>query len=236
MWLIKRYELSEPAYDIYCGDGRFRNVWPHLRDIVGIDQDPHIVTMARQSGLYREILESPALEIPSPPKRFAPAFANCSLERMNRLAEVLKRIHRCLQPGAIFLLSVFTERIIEWATLPLLVTLTFDPGLAQALQREYERYQHLANLLPASKCIEHLQRAEFQIREYIPILPEMTSRLFSILDHLWHVPRGVGDLLYPILSTLPDFSLGFWDILSGFLQMGRDFSAGSGAVLLARRI
>jgi len=235
----QRYELPEPVLDIGCGDGRFfRLVWPYVKDVIGVDIDPDIVAIARQSGVYREVINSPAFEMSFPPKRFASAFANCSLEHMDHLTEVLEQIHNCLRPDAVFVLSVVTEKMVEWSTLPLLIASAGDPGRAQVLQAEYEGYHHLVNPLPVAEWADYLKKAGFQIRGYIPILPEMTGRLFLFIDHLWHVPREVGemgDTIYPFLAGLPGFPRGFRDILSGIMHMERDLSVGSGAVFLARK-
>ena len=236
----QRYELPEPVLDIGCGDGRFfRLVWPYVGDAIGVDIDPNIVAIARQSGVYREVIKSAVFEMSFPPKRFASAFANCSLEHMDRLTEVLEKIHHCLRPGGVFALSVVTEKFIEWSILPLLIASACDPRRAEVLQAEYKGYHHLVNPLPACKWIEYLKKAGFQILEHIPIVPEMTSRLFLFIDHLWHVRREngeVGDSIYSFLTAVPDFPQGFKDILSGFLYLERDFSIGSGAVFLAKRL
>ena len=236
----QHYELPEPILDVGCGDGRFfRLVWPNLRNVTGVDIDPNIVAIARQSGVYREVIKSPVFEMSFPPNSFASAFANCSLEHMDRLTEVLGKIHHCLKPGGVFIFSVVTEKMVEWSTLPMLIAAACDPDRAQVLQAEYEGYHHLVNPLPVAEWAEYFKKAGFQIREHIPILPELTSRLFLFIDHLWHVRREdgeAGDKIYPFLTSFPDFPRGFRDILSGIMQMERDFSVGSGAVFLARRL
>lgn len=237
--VYQRYTLPEPVLDVGCGDGQFfRLVWPHVQRAVGVDIDPGVVEAARASGVYREVHAVPAHRLPFPPMTFAAAFANCSLEHMDHLPEVLESIARSLCPGAPFLLSVVTDKFVEWRTLPLLIEEVGDPVRARSLQEEYIAFHHLVNPLTPEAWREVLEGAGFEVVEHVPIVPEMTSRLFLFLDHLWHVrcPRGeLGDVLYRRLTRIPDFVRGLRSILMGILQMEEDWSIGSGAVFWTRR-
>ncbi len=235
----QHYELSEPVLDIGCGDGHFfRLVWPQVNDAVGVDLNAGVVNAARRSGVYREVYAVPAHQLPIQPDSFASAFANCSLEHMDHLPEVLAGISRSLRVGSPFLLSVVTDKFLEWGTLPLLMDGLEQPEQAQRLRAEYSAYHHLANPLSIESWVEHLQAAGFAVEEHVPIVPEITSRVFLFLDHLWHVPRSgqeIGNWLMPFFETLPDFPAAFRDILAGILRMERDWSTSSGAVFCARR-
>jgi len=235
----QHYELPEPVLDIGCGDGRFfRLVWPQVTDAVGVDMDAGVVNAARRSGVYREVYAAPAHQLPIQPDSFASAFANCSLEHMDHLPEVLASISRSVRAGSPFLLSVVTDKFLEWATLPLLVDWLEQSERAQTLRAEYQAYHHLVNPLPVESWVEHLEEAGFKVEEHVPILPEVTSRVFLFLDHLWHVSRSgkeTGNWLMPFFETLPDFPAAFRDVFAGFLRMERDWSIGSGAVFCVRR-
>jgi SAM-dependent methyltransferase len=235
----RRYRLSDPVLDVGCGDGKyFRLIWPQIRDVVGVDMDPEAARAAQQSGVYREVHVAPAHQLTFFPGRFASAFANCSLEHMDHLPMVLEGICGSLSPGGTFLLSVVTDKFIEWATLPLLIDQIGLTERARSLQAEYEAYHHLVNPFPAIVWVEQLEKAGFEVLEHIPIIPEMTSRLFLFLDHLWHVKTSGGEIsngLYPYLTTLPTFPQAFREVLNGVLKMERDWSVGSGAIFLAGR-
>jgi SAM-dependent methyltransferase len=235
----RRYALAEPVLDVGCGDGRFfRLMWPHVHDVTGVDISAAVVEAALQTGVYRTVHVVAAQQLPVPPERFASAFANCSLEHMDHLSEVLACIREAVRVGGFFLLSVVTEKFVEWAALPLLANLIGEPRRAHFLQAEYEDYHHLVNPLPVEVWVECLERAGFEVLDHTPIIPEMTSRLFLFLDHLWHVrsPTGeLGDALHPYLATLPNFRQGLRQVLAGVLQLERNYSIGSGAVFCTRR-
>jgi SAM-dependent methyltransferase len=235
----RRYALPEPVLDIGCGDGSFfRLLWPTVRDAVGVEMGPGVAEAARRSGVYREVHVAPAHQAPVPDEPFASAFANCSLEHMGHLPEVLRRVCRCLRPGAPFLLSVVTDHLLEWATLSRLVAEVGEPARARVMQVEYERYHHLVSAFPPEVWVKHLDEAGFDVEEHVPIVPELTGRLFLLLDQLWHVPRPageVGDVLLPYLAGLPNFPAAFRQILAGVLRMEPDWSTGCGAVFYARK-
>jgi SAM-dependent methyltransferase len=235
----QRFALSEPVLDVGCGDGRyFQLVWPQIRDVVGVDMEPNVAEMAMRSGVYRSVYVAPAHQIPTENETFASAFANCSLEHMDYLSNVLEDIYRSLRPGASFLLSVVTDSLIEWNALPLAIARLGDIDRARVLQNDYQEYHHYVNPFSPKVWIKHLEEAGFDVLEHIPILPEVTSRLFTFIDTLWHVkqPDGeLGDSIHTYLENLHRFPDGFRRVLAGILQMEMDWTIGSGAVLLARK-
>jgi SAM-dependent methyltransferase len=235
----RRHSLTEPVLDVGCGDGRFfRLMWPGVRDVVGIDSDTGVAEGARRSSAYREVHVSSADELSIPAGGFASAFANCSLEHMDHLPEVLRSIRRGLRPRGWFLCSVITDKWKEWASIPLLLDALGCSDHKEGLQAHFEAYHHLVNIHPVERWVELLEEAGLDVLEHIPIVPELSSRLFLFLDHLWHVPHRtgeIGDFLSGYAGSCPDFPAGFASVLAGILRMERDWSVGSGAVLWARR-
>ena len=235
----QRYTLDEPASDIGCGDGRFfRLVWLSARDVIGIDLDSGIAELARASGIYREVHVVRAHELPFESNSFASAFANCSLEHMDHVSDILTNISRCLRSRGIFLLSIVTTKLLEWATLPLLLRVVGEPARAEKLQSEYIKYHHMVNVFSPQAWADQLSEAGLVIEGYIPIVPELTARLFLFLDHIWHIPTGggkAGDALQRISESWPNFGQGTEEILSGFLDMERDWNSCAGAVFCARK-
>ena len=190
----------------------------------------------RGSGLL-ELYHS-AHRLDEVPIRFAAAFANCSLEHMDQLDEVLESIRGRLQPGGAFLLSVVTDKFMEWNPLPSLFEIVGQEGLARSLQADYRNYHHLVNVFSSSRWAGGLDKAGFEVLEHTPIIPELTSRLFSFADHLWHIrekENELGSRIGSYLAQFPKFSEGFRLLLEGVLKMERDWALGSGAVFWARR-
>jgi len=235
----QHYTLEEPVLDIGCGDGLFfRLVWPHIRDVVGMDVDSVIAEAARNSGVYREVYVAPAYDSPFESGRFASVFANCSLEHMDHLSEVFRHISHCLRPGGKFLFSVVTNKFLEWAMLPLLLRVVGESERAKFLQFSYLEYHHLINFFSPEDWAKQLSKANFVVEDYIPIVPEVTARVFLFLDNLWHVPSGsgeLGDVLPEIFASWLNFGSGLEQILLGFLHLERDWTTCGGAVFCARK-
>ena len=220
----QRYQRPEPVLDIGCGDGQyFRLVWPNIQNVSGVDFNHEVVELARKFGIYREVYEAPAQHLPVPPRSFASAFANCSLEHMDDVSQVLRGIHDAVKPGAPFLLSVVTEKFVEWRTLPRVAEWIGAVDRAGDIQAGYERYHHLVNPFPVEVWVDKLGGAGFEVLEHIPILPEMVSRIFLLIDTLWHIPKPgggeFGELMYPYFQSLPNFPDGLRLVLEGALRM-----------------
>jgi SAM-dependent methyltransferase len=235
----RRYRLIEPVLDVGCGDGRFfRLLWPEVRDVVGVDMDAQAAEAARLSGVYRDVHHAPADRLPVAAESFGSAFANCSLEHMDRLPAVLTAVHRSLRPGGGFLFSVVTDKFLEWTPLPLLFEAMGEVERARDLRTAYADYHHVVNPLAPANWERAVRQAGFEAIEHVPIVPELSSRLFLLLDQLWHVKGPSGELaprLTAYAESVRRFPVGFRSILSGVLAMETDVRLTSGAVFWARR-
>jgi len=234
----RRFPLPEPVLDVGCGDGRFfRLVFPGISEVVGVDANAGVGHAARQIGIYSEIHICPAHTLPLPGRRFASAFANCSLEHMDRLPDVLRGIFESLESGGSFLCSVVTDRFLEWSPVPLLLHAAGAPEQAMSVQQDYEAYHHLVNALSPDEWVRRLEEAGFDIIDYVPIVPEWSGRVFLFFDELWHLRRGTvecGEQLAPHFARA-GFVRGFRQVLAGIFEMEDALGPAAGAVFHARR-
>jgi SAM-dependent methyltransferase len=237
----QKYQLNGRILDLGCGDGRyFQLIWPQPNDVVGVDMNPGVAELGRQSGIYREVHVAPAHQVPEASETFDHVFANCSLEHMDHLDEVLAEIYRCLKPGGSLLCSVVTDRFIQWSLLPNLVAMAGFNDAAESLQKEFVTYHHLANPLSVEEWQQRFTNAGLVPVEHVPILPKFNSGVFLLMDSLWHVKRAdgggeMGDTIFPFLSANPNFPHAFRSVVSGLLDMETDWQDCSGAVFLARK-
>lgn len=236
----QKYQLNGRILDLGCGDGSyFKLLWPHANNVIGVDIDSVVAEAGKAGGAYQAIHVVAAHQIPEADATFDHVFANCSLEHMDRLDEVLSEIFRCLKPGGTLLCSVVTNRFIEWSPLPALVAAAGFDEAAQTLQGNAETYHHLANPLQIEKWQEKFAQAGLITDEHIPILPRYNSGAFLLMDSLWHVKkRGggeIGDLIFGLLSDNPRFPAAFRNVFAGFIGMENDWQDCSGAVFLVRK-
>jgi SAM-dependent methyltransferase len=235
----RTHTLQGPALDVGCGDGRwFRLVWPDVGDVSGIDLEPAAVERARRSGVYRQVWQADAADMPVPAGAFGSVFANCSLEHMDNIDTVIGNVGRALRPGGTFIFSVVTDKIEQWFSPAALMRALGAEARANQLYGEWLAYHHLVNPFPIGHWCDALSRAGFEVVEHVPIVPEVTARLFLLLDGLWHA-RGedgpLGTRLHAFARTVPNFPVAFRGILQSALLMERDRSLGCGAVLVAKK-
>jgi len=236
----KHFSLLEPILDIGCGDGQFfRLVWPEAINVVGIDIDPTIISSATSSGVYTEVHNISTVNMPFAAESFASAFANCSLEHMDNLDLVLTNIWNVLKPGGMFLLSVTTDKFLEWTTLPQLMKLLQLSGMEDQLLERYKTYHHLVSAFPPEVWASKLHSAGFDVLEHVPIVPEFLGRLNMSIDMLWHLPLSshaeYGSVLEPYFQKLNNFPEELGNIVRALLEMEANPLIGSGAVFMARK-
>jgi hypothetical protein len=128
---------------------------------------------------------------------------------------------------------------VHWSLLPRLLAALGHSNAADIIQYEYEVYHHLVNPLTVSEWMQRFSVIGFNIEEYVPILPKVTSSMFLLLDNLWHLKKPVdgelGDIIYPSLKALSKFTTSFRHILKGLVEMEDNRRECSGAVFLLKR-
>lgn len=236
----RHFQIDGRILDLGCGDGRyFRLIWPQATEVVGVDINPEVAELGRQSGVYVRTHVAAANVVPEPAESFDHVFANCSLEHMDHLDAVLAEISRCLKPGGTLLCSVVTERFVEWSVLPELVQLAGFENAANTLRKQFIDYHHLVNPLTVDDWAMSFQRAGLVAEVHIPLLPKHNAGAFLLIDNLWHVKKAtggeVGDAIFPFLSTNPNFPSAFRKIVDGLLEMEQDSLDCCGAVFLVRK-
>jgi hypothetical protein len=133
---------------------------------------------------------------------------------------------------------VVADKFSEWRTLSLLLPQFGEKRCAESVDRDFDTYHHLVNPLSPDGWATSLKEAGFQVDTYIPIVPELTTRLFVFVDQVWHLRQTQGETgtqLHTFLRSLPRFETAFRQILAGFMEMERDWTATSGGVFVARR-
>ena len=241
-WEFAAYQnlnIKEPVLDFGCGDGQFfRLLWPNAKEVIGLDSNYFLLGSALKSGTYHKVCTGQGQKIPFKENSFNSVLANCSIEHMNNVDLVINEIYRCMRKGGLFIASIVTDKIIEWTTLPLLISIIGEPKKAEILQNKYIEYHNLVNPLSLEIWIRLITDAGFEIFECTPIVPEMTSRFFLFLDHLWHVDGSsgeVGSQIYDYLNNHSNSKQSLRKIYHGILDMDNDWSIGSGAIIFARR-
>ncbi|MEM1239924.1 MAG: class I SAM-dependent methyltransferase [Cyanobacteria bacterium P01_H01_bin.26] len=236
----QRYQLAGRILDLGCGNGKyFRLLWPNAEDVVGVDIDPKVAQVGKQSGVYADVHVAPAHQVPEADESFDHVFANCSLEHMDKLDQVLDDVYRCLKPGGSLLCSVVTDRFITWSVLPYLVSSAGFDQAAMVLRNEFIEFHHLMNPLSLGDWKDSFIRADLVPENHIPIVPKHNSGLFLMMNNLWHLKRieggEIGDVIHPFLLGNSNFPSAFRKVFEGFLEMETEPNDCSGAVFLCKK-
>ncbi len=235
----KLVSLREPVLDVGCGDGQFfQLLFPSIKNVIGIDLDPAVVQRAKDSQVYRAVYNKSADNLQDLYGTAHSVFANCSIEHMDNLDKVLFNINQCLVPNGEFLFSVVTDKFIEWNTLPSLGRLLGDSTQAKHIEEEFLSFHSLKNAFKIEKWQRIIREAGFDLVLTLPIVPELTGKLFLFIDSLWHLSTDDGEFgsdIYHYLVNLNNFPDSFGQIYDGILRAEQNFNVGCGAVFYARK-
>ena len=238
--VYRRHQLTGPVLDVGCGDGRFfERVFPAVRDVTGVDHDAAIVELARGSGRYTAVHRTEADQLPFAAGAFQSVFANCSLEHMNRIDDVLAEIHRVLRPGGTLLFSVVTDQFVTRAPLQWALTAAGAPDLGRAAQARHEAAHHLVNPFPKAEWLRRVEATGLRVQTTAPIVNGAAGWVFLLLDQLWHLERekagDVGDQMLGWFETAPGRALALRRVFEGLLMMSADADDHAGLVVVASR-
>ena len=236
----RKFTLGGRVLDLGCGDGSyFRLTWPSAGDVIGVNRDLGVADAGLRSGVYRDIHTVNAHEVPELSETFDHVFANCSLDRVDHLDDVLAEVQRCLKPGGSLICSVVTDRLSQWNVLSNLFDMAGFASAAAILQKQFFEFHHLLSSLSTDEWQQRFRSAGLIPEVHIPILPKFNGGIFLLMGSLWHVNRStggeLGDALHPFLMKNPKFPRAFRSIISGLLEMETDWQDCSGAVFLVRK-
>ncbi|WZH35607.1 MAG: class I SAM-dependent methyltransferase [Microbacterium enclense] len=98
----------EGVLDIGCGNGKFAAVI-NLSKAVGVDLLARDIALARDTGLYRDLLHTDARRMPFADNSIQYAICNSTLEHIACDGDVVKEVSRVLRPGGTFAFTVPSE-------------------------------------------------------------------------------------------------------------------------------
>ncbi len=105
--ILEKFDFKSPILDLGCGEGVFGKLFYIKGKIdVGLDVDPKVAKIAGESGVYKEIVISPAKKIPFKDNSFNTVFSNSVLEHIEDLKPVFDEVYRVLKKNGRFIFIV----------------------------------------------------------------------------------------------------------------------------------
>lgn len=169
---LREVVCERPILEIGCGDGRFSSfVFDKIDE--AIDVNPRSVGRCQQlsSSLYGRVRCLDARDLELSDSGFATVYANCVLEHIPQIDQVLSGCFRGLRPGGKLVVTVPLVRMNEHLALPWC-------WYAKLRQKQL---CHI-NLLSEAEWEAILQNAGFSDVEFRPYLSACACRFWDLLD------------------------------------------------------
>ena len=110
---LSKLEFEHPILDVGCGDGLFASVFFKENVEQGIDISANEVTLAKKTGVYKDVTVTSASDMPFENEAFATVFSNCVLEHIPQIDDVLKEVSRVLKKGGRLIFTVPSDLFSE---------------------------------------------------------------------------------------------------------------------------
>jgi len=180
--LLVRQEMVPPVLDIGCGDGTFAYLLGIKGEIDGCDVSYNAVKNAEKGqGAYRSLWCANAEALPLKDGTFRTVIANCMLEHVTSLDDVLSEIFRILEPGGLVYLTVPTPELHR----NLMLAKVFSEWNLSFAARKYQGFFNKAiqhyHIKDREEWVSTMHNHGFEVLNSRPYLPIRTIWLFEIL-------------------------------------------------------
>lgn len=185
--LFKRLpEMPRPVLDLGCGDGHFaQSVWQSVE--AGIDPARAPLTEAQTRGVYRALAQDSAVNLPFTDQVFGAVIANCVIEHIPAMPDVLREAFRVLRPGGLLVVSVPTNRLNERLGISQALVRLGLADLARQYQSWFTRKQVHYHLHSAATWQHHLETAGFHVERRTGYMSRRAAMIFD-LAHFYGIP------------------------------------------------
>lgn len=165
--LLAAHRFQQPVLDLGCGDGIFASVLFAEPVDIGVDPNERELSLARESGAYRELVAHGGDRIPAEDASIGTVFSNSVLEHIPDIEPVLREVHRVLARDGRFYATVPTHRIEESNLGRVVIERLHMKWLVRRWNRLFRGIWHLHNVLTPAEWEALFRRAGFDVEEAI---------------------------------------------------------------------
>ena len=181
-------ELARPgeALDLGCGEGVVaRAIWDRPV-VVGLDSDEKMVERARESGVYRWVIQRDGQKLPVADNSLDLVFSNSVLEHIKQVEMVLMEVARVLKPGGRLVMTTPSMNLTgytRWGG--------WSP-VRQAYGKWRDKKYHHYHLYDLAAWRRKLARVGLVVAKSYYYLTEAEVRLWDELLWEWTVSKLLG--------------------------------------------
>lgn len=226
--------------DYGCSDGRLSSLILEGADLItGAAPDVATADIAKLYGPYDHVFTYDELDFSLEDVEFDCIFVRIALTQALDLKKLLKYLRGKLKANGRLICSVLTDKFNQEIGVSKILSLSGFQEDSRVAGDQYRACHDIRNVKTLEQWRVEFESAGFSVDVEIPVIPELTLHLFSLIDSLWHTPRGtqgkIGELVAARLSSNPSFIEGFRSILAGVLKIDSDAQGHAGAVMLLSR-
>lgn len=179
-------ELVHPVLDIGCGDGNFASISYDEPIDVGLDPMERDLreAAAMRPGVYHEVVQGSATQLPFGDGSFATVVSNCVIEHIPDVDRTLAEISRVLMPGGVFATTLPSEHYPEYL-LGSTVLRKIRLGRASAAYGDFfNRISHHYHVDPPGVWEERLRRVGLEMTQHTYYFSERAHHAFDMAHYL----------------------------------------------------
>ncbi len=174
--------FEPPTLDLACGTGHFARILLGDMLITGCDLDELTVRVAAKQKTLDALSVADARALPYPDSAFNSVLANCALEHIQDVGQVIAEVARVLKAFGIFAFTVPSEHFNDYLLLPLFYQCLGLHSRARRPIQWYNALQQHYHLGPLPRWRVRLNGAGFEVILHRYYMPISATLVFSMWD------------------------------------------------------
>lgn len=234
--------FSPPVLDLACGTGHFARILLGNIVITGCDLDENAVRVAAKEKTLDVLSVADARALPYPDCAFNSVLANCALEHIQDVGQVIAEVARVLKPMGVLAFTVPSEHFNDLLFFPRFYHFFGLHSRARRHIQWYNTLQQHYHMDPVSVWEKRLKTAGLKVTLHRYYMPMLSTLVFSIWDSMakWTISlrRSRRIRIQQCLLNRVSNRLLFWILYYHLIRYYRSLSnadSGSGLLVVARK-
>ncbi len=171
---------TSPVLDLGCGDGLFCSILFDEKVDVGLDIDKRELARASSLGVYKNLIQGSAENIPLESEECNTVFCNSALEHIKNYNSVLGEIHRILNSDGRLYITVPTNMFDKYSAVYTLLSLLKFKKLSEKYRVFFNKFWKHYNCFSKDEWKHIFFNSGFEVIE----INEYASKRICIIENL----------------------------------------------------